>query len=409
MSTNRHPLDDLFRNGAGQRDFPFQESYWLQAEQMILAEQKRRKQYLLSLITYSLILVTVISIPLLVWIFSGNRLFAELRPIEPFSATHTLLESPQALTQGIPLAVASVSPSGERSFSSQVAYEQSRAANQSAQSIRQAHQGQGNDETLSTLASLEPQGRPDFSFASTEDDRPSLSSQLKQLKRLGFNNTIWSLSSQFAKEISVPPSGFPRNELSLWLGFNLNPSAVRFNDWSTHPAMGLKYAFGLTRRLKLYTGLTYQGRGGINAVTNIQQIYYNFGADIDANVLNVERLHYLEMPIGLDMRVYKGHYLLLGAQMSYLVNASGTITNRAENSFGIQKEETSAAWGYTQGLRTWNPALTAGYAYYWKRGIRLGATANYNLKSPFGDEYFLERELSPLQFRVFAEFYLSHF
>ncbi len=407
MSTNRHPLDDLFRNGAGQRDFPFQESYWLQAEQMILAEQKRRKQYLLSLITYSLILVTVISIPLLVWIFSGNRLFAELRPIEPSTATHTLLESPQALTQGIPLAVAYVSPSGERSISSQAAYEQSRAINQSALSVRQ---GQTNNATPQILSSIEPEAKPKQSSVSFEDDKNSgLSYQLDRLKRLSFNNTIWKLSSPFGKEINVPRSGFPRHELSLWLGFNLNPSAARFNDWSTHPHIGLRYAFGLSRRVKLYTGITYQGRGGINAVTNIQQIDYGFGADIDANVLNVERLHYLEMPLGVDMRVYKGHYLLLGAQMSYLLNASGTITNRAENSFGVQKEETNAAWGYTQGLRTWNPALTAGYAHYWKRGIRIGAMANYNLQSPFSDDYYLERQISPLQLRVFAEFYLSHF
>ncbi|MEL7534435.1 MAG: hypothetical protein AAFN10_24225 [Bacteroidota bacterium] len=407
MSTNRHPLDDLFRQGAGQREFPFQESYWLQAEQMILAEQKRRKQYLLSLITYSLVLVTVISIPLLVWIFSGNRLFAELRPIEPTVASYTLLESPKALTQGIPLAVASVSPSGERSFSTQSAYEQSRATRQSALSVRQ---GQTHSDPPQVLTSIESSQESNNALPLDEEEASSgLSYQLNRLKQLKFNNSLWGLSSQFGKEISVPRSGFPRNELSLWLGFNLSPSGARLNDWSTHPVIGLRYSFALSRRIKLFTALSYQGRGGINAVTDIRQIDYGFGADIDASLLNVERLHYLEMPLGVDIRVYKGHYLLLGGQMSYLANASGTITNRAENSFGIKDEETNAAWGYTQGLRAWNPAISAGYAYYWKRGIRLGATANYNLKSPFRDDYFLEREISPLQFRVFAEFYLSHF
>ncbi|MFK7921703.1 MAG: outer membrane beta-barrel protein [Bacteroidia bacterium] len=408
MSTNRHPLDDLFRQGAGQREFPFQESYWLQAEQMILAEQKRRKQYLLSLISYALIVVTVISIPLLVWIFSANPLFAELRPVEQPFAMQTLLTSPDALTQGVSLATSVVSPSGERSLSSQAVYEQSRNSQVSAESVRQERTNQriGSPQIAITIVDQE-----DKLSLALEDDivATDKSNSLKRLKKLQFAQPIVALSSQFGGKFAVPEVGYPRNELSLWLGFNLSPNANSFNDWGSHPVLGLRYAYALNRRLKLYTGLMYQGRGAVNALTNIRQIDYGFGADIDATVLNIDRLHYLEVPLGIDLRVYKSHYLLLGTQLSYLLNASGTLTNRSENSFGLLDESENATWGYTQGLRKWNPALTVGYAYYWKRGLRIGASTNYNLKNPFQDDFYLERDLSRFQLRVFAEFYLSHF
>ncbi|MEL7340093.1 MAG: hypothetical protein AAGM67_06370, partial [Bacteroidota bacterium] len=74
-----------------------------------------------------------------------------------------------------------------------------------------------------------------------------------------------------------------------------------------------------------------------------------------------------------------------------------------------QGENVSQAWGYTQGLRRWNPSLTAGYAFYWRRGLRLGAMANYQLYSPLEGDFLNAQAPSPFQLRVFAEFYLSHF
>lgn len=408
MSTNLHPLDDLFRQGAGQREFPFQESYWLQAEEMILAEQKRRKQYLLSLISYALIVVTVISIPLLVWIFSTNPLFAELRPVEQPLAMQTRLTSPDALTQGVHLASSFVSPSRERSLSSQQVYEQSRSNQISAESVRleRSYQINSSPDTGIALADKEDRLGLDLDENLAAADK---NNRLKRLGKLQFAKPIFALASQFSEELSVPQGVYPRNELSLWLGFNLSPNAASFNDLGSNPVLGLRYAYALNRRLKLYSGLMYQGRGAVNAVTNIRQIDYGFGADVDALVLNIDRLHYLEMPLGIDLRIYKGHYLMLGGQLSYLLNVSGTLANRSENSFGVLDENESTTWGYTQGMRQWNPALTAGYAFYWKRGLRVGASTHYNLKSPFQDDYFLERDLSRFQVRVFAEFYLSQF
>ncbi|MEL6652225.1 MAG: hypothetical protein AAFQ87_15600 [Bacteroidota bacterium] len=406
MSTNRHPIDDLFRRGAGQREFAFQDSYWLQAEQMILAEQKRRKQHLLSLITYSLILVTVITIPLLVWILAGNPLLSSLRPVDSLVAEQSLLHTPPALREGIPLyGAGDLASFGERS--NEVAESSPQNATAFATDPDRAH---ALDNALSTKPNEDPssQGLPTALEPEMGELSPSWLLGIQGLRNRSFLSNK-KLAFAFANQVDVPRSGYPKNELSLWLGFNTNPRISNPRDWGTHPVIGLRYTRALSPRLKLYTGLLYQGRGQLEATAQSQRINYGFGADIASDFLQIDRLHYIEAPLGLDLRVYKGHYLLVGAQMAYLANVSGQVLRRTEDSFGLQGQESSPAWGYTEGLRRWNPSVTAGYAYYWRRGLRLGAMANYHLYSPLDGEFLNSPQPSPFQLRIFAEFYLSHF
>lgn len=183
-----------------------------------------------------------------------------------------------------------------------------------------------------------------------------------------------------------------RHLLALHTGLSVAPGwqnlGTRPQPLSAHTMIGLRYALQLTPRLRLQTGLMYQGRGGLDADTAVRSTEFGFGFESQVTELSPRRMHWIELPLQADLRLGGRHYLLAGGYAAWLADVSGVRSLRLASDFGETPLSRESAWGYRQGFRRWDAGLLLGYGYYLGDGMRLTGQMQYGLPDLTPGSYF---------------------
>jgi hypothetical protein len=212
------------------------------------------------------------------------------------------------------------------------------------------------------------------------------------------------LSRLAARRAALPPAGAmlpaplpsgwkqQRHLFALHTGLSLAPGwqnlGTRAQPLSAHTMIGLRYAFQLTPRLRLQTGLMYQGRGGLDADTTVRSTEFGFGFESEVTEVSPRRMHWAELPLQADLRLAGRHYLLAGGYAAWLADVSGVRSLRLASDFGETPLSRAPAWGYRQGFRRWDAGLLLGYGYYLGDGMRLTGQMQYGLPDLTPGSYF---------------------
>ena len=188
---------------------------------------------------------------------------------------------------------------------------------------------------------------------------------------------------------------------------NQGPQRARV---SSSPTAGLAYSYELSPSLRLSAGAQYQMRGGLNASKTFSSLDFGFGFEREDQVLTIRHLHYLELPLRLQVRVYDRHYLSAGAQYVRLLTSSGNLRSDYADDYNSLTLSSNNACGYTQGFAPDDYQLSLGYSYYLGKGFMLGAEYSQGLKDLSDNSYFRNQTIDRNQLiRLKLSYDLFHF
>lgn len=198
----------------------------------------------------------------------------------------------------------------------------------------------------------------------------------------------------------------PRHQVGLIFGANLSPGLKNGADqragWSTHPLVGVRYAYRLQPRLALSAGAQVQGRGGLNAGRSYESLTYGFGYEREITTLIPQRAYFLNIPLLAQYQIKGPHTLHLGLSYARLLGAQVAKEVYQEDSFSLRLGGESANdWGITQGIARQDLGILLGYGYYLGKGWHLGWETQYGLNDLTPDSFYQNQTIDHnLQIRV---------
>lgn len=181
--------------------------------------------------------------------------------------------------------------------------------------------------------------------------------------------------------------GANKNMLGFIGGVNLNPSLVSGTTGvSGSEFLGLEYQRFLNGGFSFKADLMYSSRNEINTRKINDVKYYDFGSATEQTMVETQRLLYMELPLLLNYNM-GNHNIMVGPSVSYLMTGLNKVTTQYVNSSESYVEETSE-WGYTDGFKSYDVALVAGYEYSVKERLNVGMRLNYGLVDITDNNYF---------------------
>ncbi|MCB0553693.1 MAG: hypothetical protein KDD02_09095 [Phaeodactylibacter sp.] len=213
------------------------------------------------------------------------------------------------------------------------------------------------------------------SLASIRAYFPQLNELPIQLKP--FNRPL----AQLHLQPLVPDIGIkPRRKAIRW---DITGSATAYPGdgriWAG-ATVGVLASYSVRERLLLFGGLQYRVRtGAFQPSDNSEVNTYRFGISREQFTILPNRLHYLEIPIGLAFSRER-HSLSAGLSWNYLLGIQGSLYAAEKTEFGLAfgpAREADGGWLAETGFRKQSLSLLADYYYrIWGR-IQLGAVLQY--------------------------------
>lgn len=451
MSDFKH-IDDLLKERLQNRSYVFKEAYWEAAEQLIIAnQQKRRRGWIFWL--FGALLATVVGLPILLWQASdtpaSDSAQASVTTEIPFSE-NPVLSSPNADEKVMKL-IPSNSLSGknlieksDKSISqnkkkspADVKGVKTTSFTQSINAKIFSNQGvQPTSSFESSLSNVTPEAiTRGMNISGPSIDIPlDLTTGLKEAEPVSINTfsekeTIYGAFAAMENQpfslsagMNIPRAPFftpssriyRRNSIRIIAGSDLavglQNTEAQAAPVSTNPVIGIQYGYRLNSSLTVHTGISYRSRGGLNSDSTYNSVEYRFGLETDATTISPQKLHYAEVPLYLEARFGGRHYLQAGLNSSWLVNSSSIVKKQRIEPFGTVDKGEEQAWGYTQGFRSYDPQLLVGYHFYLTRGIKVGVQGLYGLRDVTENDFFLNNTYDRnLQLRLSLTYHLFQF
>lgn len=206
----------------------------------------------------------------------------------------------------------------------------------------------------------------------------------------------------------------PRSFLRLEIGGSLN------QDWQALPdsaSNGLNLAqptfqagliwsqqFSGMRRFGFQTGLRYRARTGLANQRQINRTQFSFGFTRDEYVLSPESMHWLEIPLNLQVFIDRRsmapkHSIQLGISAFRLLNVQSTLEQQVVSDLGTSERTSETLWGAKEGFAPWSGNVHLGYTWRFRRRWYLGAEAQMGLQD-LTDNAFFENETQNLNHQL---------
>lgn len=362
-------MDEFFRAKAGKAQYPFKEEYWEAAEALIEADQRRLAALWWRWALAALAMLVLSAAGAWGWYQHTQASHPELWAT-PAASTFWLpdtcgqpaeervwkREEPgQARTPT--LATSASSTAGPRELQNQTKRRRERSAAVSS------------GEWYAALA------QP----ATQQDEQVLTEIELAALRARSYR-----LRLPWQAEAPLFPSSLPnrqRHHLSVLAGQQLSPAwdADDPQRPSIAPVAGLRYRYEWTPRVQLQAGISYEQRGQLNRDTTFTSVEFGFGRNTSSVRLVTRRLHFLALPLALQLRLASRHHLFLGVAPVWLAGI------RTEVQEGEQRQQ---SFRYPQGYRRWDLALQVGYEYSLAPGWHLNLQADAGLRDLTDDAYF---------------------
>ena len=163
------------------------------------------------------------------------------------------------------------------------------------------------------------------------------------------------------------------------------------------PLFGISYGRKLSRWLSIHADVRYQPRSGLDYQQSSQSIRYGFGFERNSTSLEIDRIHYLNMPLYVRIHVLPRHYLSVGMSYAYVFQLSGRLTHEQSSSFESPTTLSEVSWGNRKAFRRDDLRLQLGYEYHLGSRTFAGLQASYGLKNLYSDEVGLKARNVQLQ------------
>lgn len=177
--------------------------------------------------------------------------------------------------------------------------------------------------------------------------------------------------------------------------------------WTAMPHLGAGLRYTLRPGWTLLAGLRYHNRGGLDSDSSYLRQELGFGRRDTFTTVEPLRLHFVGLPLRLDIHLAGRHYLQAGAQVNVLLNATTRLTVEAQRREAVSQQDwldQRRVWGLDQGFAPWDAQLLLGYRYYLGRGLRLGLGGSYGLRDLTDDGFFRnQRDTRDWQVKVTVE------
>lgn len=219
------------------------------------------------------------------------------------------------------------------------------------------------------------------------------------------NEFVFNRATRSPGLIYQPFPESPRNALSWIGGVNLSqgfqnglPNRATFTGF---PVVGLGYRRMLAPRWDLNLGLFYQARGGLNSDTTVVSRYLGFGGREETESLEINSLHYLEVPISVSYYLRGRHRVQAGAYMAYLLGARATLRQQVIENGRLISERSSKVYGIRQGFNAWDYGLMLGYGFQANKQLRIGTQLYWGMADVSENSFFENVQMDRnLQLRV---------
>jgi len=212
----------------------------------------------------------------------------------------------------------------------------------------------------------------------------------------------------------VPQTDEKRYALQVEAGFAVSQSwqntHLGSSDLVGSPMLGLGISRELRPGLRVQVGLRYQQRGGLNSDSTYRREQRSFGRNDTLIRVDPRRLHFIGIPLRLDMRLTGRHYLQVGAQANWLIETTSRLGTSVVNDQGTSDLSAVRSGGFRQGFAPWDVQLLMGYRYYLGRGLRIGVSGSYGLRDLTEASFFNNDRINRAwNLRLMLEYDLARF
>ena len=372
MNREQHPLDQFLKEKLSERSFAYQDKYWEAASEMIGHENRRRRGWIFWLLAGLMIL----PIGILGW--STLRLAPDYATMWADSSWESTFVFPDSCLMGSGAMVAVAEVQRPASEGQEVSSGSRRDLPSSLPARSTITDTLTSQELYQTL-------RKDQAILTTSLVEREVAITAMRLR--GFQFLPFLLSPRVPKEAGDWKQF--RHTLSLRVGSQLAPA------WrggaATQPGfsamIGLDYRYALTPVIRLRTSLLYQQRAGLNRDTTFTSVQFGFGREEFSTTLENRSLHFVSVPIAMEMELGSRTGISLGIEPSYLIGIRTAVVESSSLD-ATNSDVSKTTWGYTQGYRRWDVSLQAGMHHYLGQGLRVGTTASYGLRDLTFNDYF---------------------
>ena len=207
----------------------------------------------------------------------------------------------------------------------------------------------------------------------------------------------------------VSENGLPtvkKNTFGFIGGINLNKSLIE----NTGSGIAGSEFFGLTYQRYLKGGfsinanLLYSARNEVNTRKVYKAKVYDFGSKTEQTTVETQRLVYLELPVMMNYG-FGNHNVMAGASFSYLLSGLNKVTTDYTSLTEGSSSEEKSEWGYTNGFKSYDIGVVAGYEYNVNPKLNVGLRLNYGLLDVTNNAYFGTDSFdNNVQMRVYLTF-----
>ncbi|MCB0762407.1 MAG: outer membrane beta-barrel protein [Flavobacteriales bacterium] len=177
------------------------------------------------------------------------------------------------------------------------------------------------------------------------------------------------------------PFPFKENAFYVFAGNSfLTGYGSRKGDITFNPEVGVGYERVFGRHWSADVALSYFQVGGITHAAEFAQTELGFGYHTTLTTISTYKLHFAYLPVTVNWDFTKRSALIAGFGVEALVNGLSDVTVTEIDNFSEQQVSKTRDWGYTNGYRTFNASLLAGYEFRVTKRFTLGAQYQYGLR-----------------------------
>lgn len=156
-----------------------------------------------------------------------------------------------------------------------------------------------------------------------------------------------------------------------------------------NPVAGISYQYAINRRYALSTGLHYTSVRNLNAFSHqSEETTYGFGVKKEITVITPEKIHYLQLPIKLNVMLNAKNIIGAGYTFGYLLTVNSKVEKYSDGVSTGSSPVVSKATGYTHGFNKYDSQISIFYRRLLYKKIYLNAEALYGLSDAKKNSFF---------------------
>ncbi len=159
-------------------------------------------------------------------------------------------------------------------------------------------------------------------------------------------------------------------------GFS-NNSGIFGNNFIN--SIGIEYAYQLNDKFIIGSGVFYKSKTGNGLNIGYSQEQYGFGRTTTNTTIQVNSLHYAEIPLFIDYQVFQKHHFIGGATFSYLTGVRNRVMETKTETLQGTQTNFETQWGLKDHFNSMDLGIRLGYEYELTKNFKVGASAQFGL------------------------------